>query len=940
MTAPARWWAPAEPGIGPDELDLFLLSANGDPERDLGQVLLGLHRVGAAACEAVASQPLSDEELLRTVLAKARELVAPEASEPVAKCLGDVNYGNLLLRDLLDDAEAAAVSLYRTCLAGGVAPTLAAQRVGKVYGTPIHELGRYTALARDPKAQPVALDDVADRTLLGYVSKVVSEEAPAGEKITFSKAPEEGGYLERHNETQDARGRFARLRGTVFGQPETEQRGTTAPGQITPEQATTVGPAQRRQATARTSQATRRAQASRRAQAAAPAERSSAEARSSVERSSAERSGATRSHSARSMRTRDFLDRQEAYARSNREEPPLDTLDIPIGERDVPDPWIRHPEMDGVEPLGTHVAYSLPYEEWRLFKAKAKLLDKSIGFRAGALHEFAGGPEIYDVEEGDHPRHEEKVQARADMLYARDAADKIAPYVLSYLPVSEVKGSPEQRAARIDEAKRDFLLELQDRGNQRINVSSEMQFVYAVDDYSDESQMVLVYTPPTPGRHPLDRPVREVYDLIVPRGTAYGIDHYAGNKPGRETYELDPNMPMRHDPKHDVSRFFKVEKGGKTGYFRNEAYLRPGYDADIDNAQRRRDRKPSFGPGLQYREEGRNPFGKAEESQSQERRIRFARLVSEGLVQRDAETGEFTETATRSQASARTQAAGRRQANTRTQAQLRANPQRAALERSSSERSQGERSSEERSSIFRSAAERDQAARDVVETSDPGNATYRYTYLQPGYDYSVIGKNERPVFDNARSQSIWERGRDEATFLMTRDLVRTLNTKDKVVDQQGAAFSLMDQQDVSWTGLKKLRGEGDWRPIGGGTYTVNDPEGVTFVAQQLADYLEQVPDAGVLRLVPVSDEDGWTIRIERNKEPMTPQILIRYEDSMLDGPLELRDEGDSRLVTVGGLERWLQARYQGFLQGGRFGVGSPDQFPVPLVKTYAAHLST
>ena len=48
--------------------------------------------------------------------------------------------------------------------------------MGEVYGVPARELGKYRALAVEPKTPPQTLADTADEVLLGYVAKVAEEE--------------------------------------------------------------------------------------------------------------------------------------------------------------------------------------------------------------------------------------------------------------------------------------------------------------------------------------------------------------------------------------------------------------------------------------------------------------------------------------------------------------------------------------------------------------------------------------------------------------------------------------------------------------------------------------------------------------------------------------------------------------------------------------------
>src|SRR4051794_6517078 len=108
-----RPWAPASPHIGPDDEDLACLTPTGDANDDLGSAVLVVHRVGAAACEAVARAPLPDEYRLIEALASAREGAATPVVGAIAKCVSGPRYADLLLRDLFDEAELGALTVYK-----------------------------------------------------------------------------------------------------------------------------------------------------------------------------------------------------------------------------------------------------------------------------------------------------------------------------------------------------------------------------------------------------------------------------------------------------------------------------------------------------------------------------------------------------------------------------------------------------------------------------------------------------------------------------------------------------------------------------------------------------------------------------------------------------------------------------------------------------------
>ena len=164
-----RWWAPAGPHIGPDEQDFTLLLSADNARHDLGAALLALHRVGAAACEAVALQPLADEFALIDSLAAARQAFSAPLVESVSKSVGEGSYAGLLVRDVINDAEAGALLVFRTAVSKGVPPSIAAQRSGMVYGVPQNELGAFLVVASELRAHPAALTDAADRALFTAV---------------------------------------------------------------------------------------------------------------------------------------------------------------------------------------------------------------------------------------------------------------------------------------------------------------------------------------------------------------------------------------------------------------------------------------------------------------------------------------------------------------------------------------------------------------------------------------------------------------------------------------------------------------------------------------------------------------------------------------------------------------------------------------------------
>lgn len=229
-TAPARWWAPFRPGTDLDDVDRAMLTpSGGDARLDLGGSFLAAHRVGAAACEHAAQNPLLGERGLVGALAEARGHLGPVLAEAVSKSVGGEAEGHLLTRDFLDDADAAALGLYRACVAKGVPASQAAQRVGAVYGVDSRSLGRFRVAALDPRTSPIAIANLADEILFSHIEKLAAEETqdaivevqkatatmerptlaqqtmlrPSGAGGSFSGPTGDGEYA------RDSRGRFA-----------------------------------------------------------------------------------------------------------------------------------------------------------------------------------------------------------------------------------------------------------------------------------------------------------------------------------------------------------------------------------------------------------------------------------------------------------------------------------------------------------------------------------------------------------------------------------------------------------------------------------------------------------------------------------------------------------------------------------------------------------
>lgn len=171
-----RWWTPQGPGA--DSFDVVLAD---DPT--VAGPFLALHRIGAAACEQAAAFPLVDPAVLAQHLGSATDLTRVLLDSWVGKSEAGA-YGRLLARDLLTDARTSAQRLFAGLVSKGVAPPLAAERVGAVYGVPSVYAGRYREIASAPVVPPRVLADAADRTLFGYLARLLEVEREGVAKAT------------------------------------------------------------------------------------------------------------------------------------------------------------------------------------------------------------------------------------------------------------------------------------------------------------------------------------------------------------------------------------------------------------------------------------------------------------------------------------------------------------------------------------------------------------------------------------------------------------------------------------------------------------------------------------------------------------------------------------------------------------------------------------
>jgi hypothetical protein len=199
-----RWWAPSADGRD-NGVTATMLATGDDARADIGLYLLAAHRAGAAVLADVAKSAIPSEDGIAMALAVARAKMGPALVDAMATHL-EPTYAGLLVRDVLDAADRGAVDLYRAMVAKGVAPPIATERAGEAYGMPMRAMGAFPAQAADPKANPRAVSDAADRALMSYVSKMADAEAPADAEVTKADLAVRTDFEQQH--PRDAGGRF------------------------------------------------------------------------------------------------------------------------------------------------------------------------------------------------------------------------------------------------------------------------------------------------------------------------------------------------------------------------------------------------------------------------------------------------------------------------------------------------------------------------------------------------------------------------------------------------------------------------------------------------------------------------------------------------------------------------------------------------------------
>lgn len=504
-----RWWTPAGQ-ISVDQL----LKSGPDAQKDFGIALMALHRAGAEACELVAKTAVADEVVLVSALAETRALLAPAAVEVISKSVGGPQYAGLLLKDVLDDAEIAALALYRTCMAKNVAPPIAAERVGAVYGVNSRGMSKYASLASDPKANPRAVADLADRTLFDFVSKVVSEEY-VGVKETVSKAPVRD-YHGREPGERDAEGQFARVRtpqtqtgdgvdlNALFAEAEAREATPAAPKQVaTPPKGWVGGP--------QVGRPKRQARQKRKSRPVETPQQSSPgqSAKQTYTQQTYKQSALGQKYTRQQAAAQKFVS--------------VDDAPLPMGGHKRAVPKLNLTSGNYVaERTDKAVSFVLPADEFNAVVREAGDIRGRHVMRLGPLEEYAGDARLYDDGSGQiHEHHQAGVEHILDMLHSKVDVHTYGPARVGTLSLDVLR--PEEAGAdkRLAEAKKAFLEKMAEAYGYQINVASEITNVRTAPRKDDPSQMALVWRPPVTdrsGRRVQSPPLPHVVEMVVPKG--------------------------------------------------------------------------------------------------------------------------------------------------------------------------------------------------------------------------------------------------------------------------------------------------------------------------------------------------------------------------------------------------------------------------------------
>lgn len=851
--------------------------------------LLALHRAGAEACELVAQTAVADEAVLVAALAETRQLVAPQAVTTISKSVESASYAGLLLRDVLDDAEGAALSLYRSCLARNVSPPIAAQRVGMVFGVPARELGRYQQLASDPKSNPVAVADAADRVLFGFVAKMVKEEyTPAKELVSkeSERVRERTGVTPddpatEHYDARDERGQFAR----------------TAQGAQAPERAVgsrarmgrTVGPDLSGRAPSRALRASRVERAQRVSQSAATAPKSKATSRAKVSSRSA---AAPVRSAAQAERSRTRLSAQARAMQAIVHDTLPEPDPKPMGLGDVPDVLSKRkdPNAHLHGAMGHSLGFALPSDRWsELARAMGEGdLPTSRLLRAGALQEFAGRPEqFHDVDDSGslvlNEDHQAQVAGVASVAHSspdRQGQEDLYVKRLDKALFAGMNADAQER--QLDAEKRDLLMEWEAVHGRPAPRMREMGYVQAVPDYDDPDSWVLVYTPPPEGVAIGKRPMPGVTEVLIEPSDARGHDQGMGR---HSDYEIDQNQVLEV---FDRATFFDTA----LGVMRSRVTLVESDEAAMERAIKRK----GVGKALT--------------------REQFRENEREGDIVRDEDTGRFTsrqrmgrQSMSRQGSSLRTTRGARTVRSVSTAAPLRSQ---ARAQSSAGGASTARLSSQAASrAAVRTSADlnlkaharaRSEAEELPVTPSDDS----RLLELPDGFEYDLV--------DDAMMRVM--AADDRQGFLESVDKPWSLGWRAAAsLYEHGTAFDEGGDETLSAVFSSEVDAHNsravDETPAEQFIYarTVNTAEDLEAVKKVVIQLMAAKPDVSVLTAhISTRRDGGYRWEIYANPEPLPGQHVVRWESGRAGrmASVTLVKEGEYRTQNHRSVSSWVE----------------------------------
>lgn len=518
-TLSQRWWDPNGPLVP-------LLSPGTEPRLDIANALLAMHRAGAAALKVAGDTPMLDDETVGDALTQAREAYAQPVLESIGKSLGDNTYAGLMVKDVADDAEGATIRLYRAAVSKGVPPPLAAERAALVYGVPAQMLGNYAKLALDPRAQPVALIDTADRALFTW-----AHQAADAELETIAKA--ESAEQRRDSQASEPRahGRYA----SVADKKAVEISGMDADDWLAQQLAgsamETTGPAE--VATPTRERRKIRSRRVRRVVRQAPQQAARLAPKLAAKRKVQ-----------RTTRRQVEVNRIAAFDTERDQEKPRRTARVvrglPGGLTDITGP-VTAPA------IGDDVAVALPYDEWLEFERAAPPGDEARTkiFTAGKLQQWAGTGAIHSSDS-----YDTLAAGVADKMRANPYYDDMPNDVVMAVDPEDVADlnritDPQVLESHLNEMKIDYLTDVLDHGAARdINPRTELAHIVSLPNYHDPEQLLFVWHPPHELRPRDSRGGITVVDAVVDEGAAYGHVMDA-SRYGAGQVSLDPNVPLR-----------------------------------------------------------------------------------------------------------------------------------------------------------------------------------------------------------------------------------------------------------------------------------------------------------------------------------------------------------------------------------------------------------